>query len=192
MKAVIGLGNPGDKYENTRHNVGFMSISAIAQKHNIDGKNISKFNSIVGKGLIGSEEVLLIQPLTYMNLSGEAVQKILHWYKIELKDILVIFDDINIDIGKMKFKKNGSDGGHNGIKSIIQHSGNNKNFARLKLGIGPDPGGHLRKNFVLQKFSKTEKETIEKIVEISVQAVEDFLDRGVEEAQNKYNNTLVQ
>ena len=187
MKIIVGLGNPGDKYKGTRHNIGFMVINELASKHNINGKSETKFNAIVGKGSIDGIEVLIVQPLTYMNLSGQALAKILNWYKLSIDDLLVVYDDMSLDIGRIRFKGNGSDAGHNGIKSIIENLGGNKNFSRLKVGIGPDPGGILRESYVIGKFTPQEIEILDKLVPICVEGIELFLKSGLQKASNDFN-----
>ena len=186
MKIIAGLGNPGEKYKNTRHNTGFMVTEALASKYNIKGSFISKFNAIVGKGMVKDIEVLIVQPLTYMNLSGEAVSKVMNWYKVDITDLFVVFDDVSLDIGKIRFREEGSAGGHNGIKSIISCCGG-QNFPRLKVGIGPNPGEHLWTSYVLEKFTAEESEILKKVIPLSVEAVEDYLLSGMNFVQNKYN-----
>ncbi len=209
MKIIAGLGNPGEKYKNTRHNAGFIITEVLASKHNIKGSFNSKFNAITGKGLIDGEEVVIVQPLTYMNLSGEAVIKVLNWYKIEIPDLLVVYDDISLDLGRIRFRPSGSAGGHNGIESIISSCASQK-FARLKVGIGPlrsgsearsgdakaaaiqgklipSPGEHLLKSFVLEKFSEEETKILEKIIPLSTEAIEDYIYNGITFVQDKYN-----
>ena len=186
MKIIAGLGNPGEKYKNTRHNMGFMVTEALASKYDIKGSFISKFNAIVGKGMVKDIEVLIVQPLTYMNLSGEAVSKVMNWYKVDISDLFVVFDDVSLDIGKIRFREEGSAGGHNGIKSIISCCGG-QNFPRLKVGIGPNPGEHLWTSYVLEKFTAEESEILKKIIPLSVEAVEDYLLSGMNFVQNKYN-----
>jgi len=186
MKIIAGLGNPGEKYKNTRHNVGFMVTEALASKYNVKGSFNSKFNAIVGKGVVKDIEVLIVQPLTYMNLSGEAISKIMNWYKVDIADLFVVFDDVSLDMGKIRFREEGSAGGHNGIKSIISCCCG-QNFPRLKVGIGPNPGEHLWTSYVLEKFTAEESEILKKIIPLSVEAVEDYLLSGMNFAQNKYN-----
>jgi len=186
VKLIVGLGNPGNQYKNTRHNAGFIVVGNFAEKHGIDGQTNSKFNAIVGKGIVNSEQILIAQPLTFMNLSGESVSKIMNFYKIEIQDLLVVFDDISIDLGKMRFRKNGTDGGHNGIKSIISCIGS-KEFARLKLGIGPAPPSFAQKDFVLGKFTAEETELFDKLVPSAVNSLEDWIENGTAFSQNKYN-----
>ena len=138
MFLIVGLGNYPKEYELTRHNIGFMAIDNFAQKYSADFKTETKFKADVASVNFDGDKVLLVKPLTFMNLSGEAVQKVAAFYKIEVKNILVVFDDISLDLGKFRFRSNGSDGGHNGIKSIIGMLASDK-FPRLKLGIGPQP-----------------------------------------------------
>lgn len=186
MLAIAGLGNPGGKYKNTRHNIGFRITGAFAEKHSISGKYVSKFDAIIGKGEINNSEILIIQPQTYMNLSGEAIFKVLNWYKIDIKNLFVVFDDVSLDFGRIRFRPDGSSGGHNGIKSIISTCGSEK-FSRLKVGIGPNPGEHLWKSYVLQKFSEEEQKKLPEITDICVEAINFFLNKGMLEARNKFN-----
>ena len=188
MKLIIGLGNPGEKYKNTRHNAGFIVTGNLAEKHGFTGKNEAKFNSIVAKGTIDGEEVVIAQPLTFMNLSGDAVVKIAHWYKIEPEDILVVFDDISLEIGRIRYRKDGSDGGHNGIKSIIKNFGGNNKFPRLKVGIGPQPKFMKSEDYVLQKFSKEETEEFEKISKLCIDSIETFLKFGIDKTMCDFNS----
>jgi peptidyl-tRNA hydrolase, PTH1 family len=188
VEIIVGLGNPGDRYKKTRHNVGFMVTGMLAEKYHIDGKMEPRFNSIVGKGVINGKDALILQPLTYMNLSGEAVVKVLNWYKIEPEKLFVVFDDISLDLGRIRFRKSGSDGGHNGVKSIIENLGGFKNFPRLKVGIGPDPGGVVRKDYVLKKFAPDESEILDKIIHICVEGIETYLEYSIEESMNKFNS----
>lgn len=187
LKIIAGLGNPGEKYKYTRHNIGFMVVSEFAERFGIDGRMENKFNAVVGKGNVNSQEVLIVQPMTFMNLSGESVIKILNWYKVDPSDFIVVFDDIALDLGRMRFRSSGSDGGHNGIKSIIQHFGGKDKFDRLKVGIGPDPGGALRKQFVLEKFSSSEKDVLNRLVKAGSDALELYLQEGLSSASNKFN-----
>jgi peptidyl-tRNA hydrolase, PTH1 family len=186
MIVVVGLGNPGEKYKNTRHNIGFRVTGFLAEKFKIEGKYSSRFDAIVGKGEILTKETLIVQPQTYMNISGEAVSKILNWHKVDTKSFLVVYDDISLDFGRIRFRASGSAGGHNGIKSIIASCGT-ENFARLKIGIGPNPGEHLWKNYVLQEFSFQEQKYLQALSEFCVDAAEVFIDKGIDEASNKFN-----
>lgn len=192
MKLITGLGNPGSKYENTRHNAGFVVVSKLAEKHSIQGKSESKFNSIIGKGKISGEDVIIMQPLTYMNLSGQALSAVMNFYKIEKENIIIVYDDISLDMGVVRFRANGTDGGHNGIKSIIQHLGGDNKFARLKVGIGPQPQFLSSENFVLQKFTQEETNFLQKIIPVCEDSLEFWLKNDTERAMNKFNGTKVQ
>lgn len=181
MKLIAGLGNIGDKYCFTRHNAGFMVLDKWALDKNLSFREEKKLKCFLTK----DGENILIKPATFMNLSGEAVRSVMDYYKIEVKDILIIYDDIAIDLGTIRFRANGSDGGHNGIKSIIQHIGT-KNFDRLKIGIGPQPN-IPSENYVLQNFSKEQLDELKTVLKTSIDAVSFYLDNGIERAQNRFN-----
>lgn len=186
MLVIAGLGNPGDKYKLTRHNIGFMVTGALSEKYAIKGKFSPKFNAIVGKGEINGTEVMIVQPQTYMNLCGNAVASVLNWHKTDIKDLFVIFDDVTLDFGRVRFRPDGSAGSHNGVKSIVSSCGSEK-FPRLKVGIGPNPGEALWKDYVLQKFSPQEQKHLPKLTGFCVEAVEHYIAEGMEPARNKYN-----
>lgn len=188
---IVGLGNPGQQYKNTRHNIGFMVTGELAEKHGITGSFSSKFNAIVGKGKINNTDVLIVQPQTFMNLSGEAVSKVLNWYKLDTKNLFVVFDDISLDFGRVRFRPSGSAGSHNGIKSIITRCGSDK-FNRLKIGVGPNPGEHLWASYVLQPFPSEEKELLPKVIDICIEGIEYYLKEGIDSARNKYNGIYVE
>ena len=183
---VVGLGNPDRKYEYTRHNAGFIMIDFIADK--IGAKiNRVKFKSLVGEGNIGNSKVLLMKPSTYMNNSGEAVIEAMKFYKIPPENVIVLLDDINLDVGKMRIRSKGSDGGQKGMRSIIYLSGKD-NFPRVKIGIGkkPNPEYDLA-SWVLSKFTKDELATLEKIAENSYEAVELIIQGKTDRAMNLFN-----
>ena len=183
MFLIVGLGNPEEKYDNTRHNIGFEAIDYIAKKYNID-INRKKFKGEYGEGFIENEKVILMKPTTYMNLSGECVREVINFYKLTNEDILVIYDDISLDLGKIRIRRKGSAGGHNGIKSIIAHVGSDE-FSRIKIGVG-QPKGDLV-NYVLGKFSKEEKEVLEEVLEVSKLATDTIIREDINSAMNKYN-----
>jgi len=187
VKIIAGLGNPDDKYKETRHNIGFVVTGELASKYSIQGKYEPKFNCIMGKGNIADNEILIVQPLTYMNLSGLSVSKVLNWFKIDYSNLFVVYDDISLDIGKIRFRPSGSDGGHNGVKSIIEYLNGFNGFARLKVGIGPDPGGIARKQYVLQKFTEKEKKILKNVIPACIEGIEVYLKEGIDTARNKYN-----
>lgn len=186
MYLIVGLGNPGKEYENTRHNIGFDVIERLAKRNNIR-LNKMKFNSVYGDGLINGEKVILAKPQTYMNNSGVAIAEIKKFYKIEDEDIIVIVDDIDIDFASLRIKQKGSAGSHNGLKSIIQHL-SHQNFPRLKVGVGKKkhPNQDLA-DFVLSKFDKSEQPYIDEAVDNASMAVEEIISSNILDAMNKYN-----
>lgn len=185
MKLIAGLGNIGEEYCFTRHNAGFMVLDKLALKNNLSFKEEKKLKTYILKFKYGNEDIILVKPTTYMNLSGEAIRAVKDYYKIDINDIFIIYDDISLDLGKIRFRSNGSDGGHNGIKSIIKHLGT-KDFNRLKIGIGPQPN-IPSENYVLGKFSKEQLEKLKEVLNLSINAMEFFLDNDIQKAQNKFN-----
>lgn len=181
MKLITGLGNIGEKYCFTRHNAGFMVLDKWALDNNASFKEDKKLKCFITK--LG--ENILIKPTTFMNLSGEAVRAVMDYYKIDVKDILIVYDDIALDLGRIRFRANGSDGGHNGIKSIIKHVGT-KEFDRLKIGIGPQPN-IPSENYVLQNFPKDKLPELKEVIKRADEAIEFYLDNGIQKAQNQYN-----
>lgn len=183
MKLIVGLGNFEDKYLFTRHNAGFMAVDFFALEQNQDFKTENKLKSKISKFKFNGEDVILVKPLTYMNLSGEALVAVMNFYKIDVKDVLIIYDDISLDLGSVRFRASGSDGGHNGIKSIIKMLGT-KTFDRLKVGIGPQPN-IPSENFVLQNFTKDQLEELKTVLKKPL--IESYLKEGLEKSQNVYN-----
>lgn len=185
MKLIAGLGNIGDKYCFTRHNAGFMAIDRFAVEKEISFKEEKRLKCFLTRYKDGTDEYMLIKPTTYMNLSGEAVQLVMNYYKIPVSDVIIIYDDLSLDTGKMRFRANGSDGGHNGIKSVIKCLGT-KDVARLKIGIGPQPP-IPSEAFVLQNFTAEQLELLKPVIKKSVEAVEYYFANGISKAQNLYN-----
>ncbi|MGD9677798.1 MAG: aminoacyl-tRNA hydrolase [Vulcanibacillus sp.] len=188
MKLIIGLGNPGVKYEYTKHNIGFNVIDNLTNElvKNYSLKNISKFNSLISEIKIGEKKVLLVKPLTYMNLSGEAIIKIVNWYKVDIENIIVIHDDLDLPMGKIRFREKGSAGGHNGIASIIQNLSTDL-FKRVKIGI-ERPKGREVVNHVLTPFSDEDKEYIEESINKVTKALLDWInDTDFLKIMSKYN-----
>ena len=181
MKLIVGLGNPGDKYVDTRHNVGYLIIDGYLG----DVKWKNKFNAEYYEDNIAGEKVLFVKPLTYMNLSGDSVVQFVNYYNIELSDILVIQDDLDLVFGNYKLKTNSSDGGHNGIKSIINRL-SSKEFARLKVGISNNKNIDT-KDYVLGSFSKKEKEEFSSMQETFNKIINCFVKQGIERTMNIYN-----
>lgn len=189
MFAIIGLGNPGKEYENTRHNAGFNSVDAIAKKYGIDISK-SEFKSKVGQGFIDGQKVILVKPQTYMNNSGEAVREVVDFYKLDsTSEIMIIYDDISLDVGMIRVRDKGSAGGHNGIKSIIAHLGSEV-FIRIRVGVG-DKGenGDLVKH-VLGTFKGDDETTIKESYEKAVDAATLILNDNLEKAMNIYNKKV--
>ena len=186
MYIIAGLGNPGRQYVGTRHNMGFEALDTIALKYNIK-INKEKFKGSFGEGKIGGEKVILVKPSTYMNLSGECIREFASWYKVPPENVIVIFDDISLPIGKMRIRPKGSAGGHNGIKSIIYQL-NSDNFPRVKIGVGsPLNEKYDLKDYVLGKFTKDETEILIPIAIKTAEAVEVIITDGTEKAMAKFN-----
>ncbi len=186
MYVIAGLGNPGAKYENTRHNIGFMVIDAIAEKNHISVKE-KKHKALIGKGMLGGGKVLLVKPQTFMNLSGESVREIIDYYKIEEKtELIVISDDVSLAPGALRIRKKGSAGGHNGLKNIIQHLGHDE-FQRVRLGVGEKPSGFDLADYVLGHFDEDDKVLIAESVELAAEAVEVMIAEGADRAMNQFN-----
>lgn len=184
---VVGLGNPDKKYENTRHNAGFICIDKVAEKFGVSINRI-KFKSLVGEGTVDGKKVLFMKPQTYMNNSGQAVVEAMNFYKIPAENVVLIFDDISLDVGKMRIRRKGSDGGQNGVKNIIYLSGKDT-FPRIKVGIGkkPHPEYDLAK-WVLSKFKGDEVNLIQKMADNCCTAIPFILNGEVDKAMNKFNS----
>lgn len=183
MKLIAGLGNPGLSYFNSRHNIGFEVIDKLCRIYNIE--LLPKHKALMGTGLIDNTKIILAKPQTYMNLSGESIREIADYYKISNSDITIIHDDLDVPIGKIKIKHNGSSGGHNGVKNIILHLGG-ENFNRIRIGIGKKPQGWLLDDYVLGKFSPDEKKDIDIAVDKACDSVK-IIVKDVLVAMNKFN-----
>ncbi|MCD1146815.1 aminoacyl-tRNA hydrolase [Peptoniphilus sp. KCTC 25270] len=183
---IVGLGNPGLKYRYTRHNVGFLTVDAIAEELNIPVKTI-KFKGLYGEGRIGSKKVRLLKPETYMNLSGESVREAMNYFKIPPEEVLVLVDDIDIEFGSIRIRKKGSAGTHNGLKSIIYQI-QSDTFPRIKLGVGQKLPQQDLASFVLSGFSTDEGKVIEKTIETAKDAAIEIVKNGVDIGMNKYNS----
>ncbi|MGM0396551.1 MAG: aminoacyl-tRNA hydrolase [Bacillota bacterium] len=185
MIVIAGLGNPGSKYSETRHNVGFNVVDKLAESNGIK-LNRLRFKALTGEGFIGNEKVLLVKPSTYMNNSGESIREVMDFYKLPPENLLVVVDDIDIDFATIRLKKKGSAGSHNGLKSIIYHI-QTDNFPRLKVGIGKKPSYYDLADFVLSRFSSDEKKLMDKAVDRAAAAAEDFVKNGIDKAMNEFN-----
>lgn len=186
MKIIAGLGNPTKEYEGTRHNIGFSVIDKLADKYNIS-MNEKKHKAICGKGMIEGEKVILLKPQTYMNLSGESIVDAVNFYKVDPEeDVIIIYDDIDLDVGKLRIRAKGSAGGHNGMKNIIAHLGTQV-FPRIRVGVGAKPKDWDLADYVLGRFPKEELPEIEAGRETACEAVKIIVSQGVEAAMNRIN-----
>lgn len=188
MFLIVGLGNPGKEYAGTRHNIGFEAVDYIADKYNIELNRI-KFKGVFGEGIIGSEKVLLLKPTTYMNLSGESIREVINFYKIPSENIIVIYDDISLEVGRLRIREKGSHGGHNGIKSIIANLSTDI-FPRVKIGVGGPKGSLV--SHVLGKFAADEIEILREIIKITADATETIVRKDTKEAMNRYNGVNIE
>ena len=186
MYIIAGLGNPTKEYDNTRHNIGFAAIDALADKYGISVSDM-KNKALMGKGVINGNKVMLLKPLTYMNLSGEAIRAAVDYYKIDEKsELIVIYDDISLDVGQLRIRKKGSAGGHNGIKNIILHLGHDT-FQRNKIGVGEKPKGYDLADYVLSRFPKDERVLMEEAFERAGEAAVCMMNDTMEHAMNQFN-----
>ena len=184
MKLIVGLGNPGKKYENTRHNMGFMAIDLLSDQAQVDvDKEV--FHGLLGRGKIYEQDVILFKPTTFMNLSGTAVQEVVHYFKIAIEDIVVIYDDMALNPGTIRLRKEGSSGGHKGMQNIIDCLSTDQ-IKRIRIGIG-EPGENDTIDFVLSKPLKDEAPLIEEAIANAVRAVKEMLKSDFDRAMNKYN-----
>ena len=187
MKIIVGLGNPGKPYEHTRHNIGFDVIDALAKKWDVSLTS-TKFNGMYATVHRPEGKVLLVKPLTYMNLSGECVGPLMDYFDLDVEDVIVIYDDLDLETGKLRLRQKGSAGGHNGIKSIIHHLGTQE-FNRIRVGVNRPPAGMKVADYVLSKFSKEEQVIMNDAIDQSVKAVEAALSKPFLEVMNQFNGS---
>lgn len=185
MFLIVGLGNPGSKYKYTRHNIGFVALEYISVKYNISVKRI-KFKSLIGEGSIKGEKVILMKPSTFMNLSGEAVGECARFYKIPLENIIIICDDVALNTGRIRIRPSGSDGGHNGIKSIASHLGSDL-FPRVRIGAGKPLYDMI--DHVLGTFHPEDGKKVTSCIKLTDKIIEEIITNGVEDAMNRFNGT---
>lgn len=191
MFIIVGLGNPGKDYQNTRHNIGFDVIDTLAD---IAGISVieKKHKAIIGKGVIDGQKVILVKPQTYMNLSGESVREVIDYYKVdEEEELIVISDDISLDVGMLRVRKKGSAGGHNGLKNIIQHLGHDT-FMRIKMGVGEKPKGYDLADYVLGHFTQDERKTMDAAAKSATEAIRMMMAGDVDKAMNMFNKKATQ
>ena len=189
MYILVGLGNPGREYQNTRHNIGFDVIDKLADEERISLLE-KKHKAIIGKGIIAGHKVILAKPQTFMNLSGESVRELTDYYKIdETCEIIVISDDVSLDVGQIRIRKKGSAGGHNGLKSIIAHFGHD-NFLRVKMGVGEKPKNYDLADYVLGHFTQEERKIMDEAAARATKAIRLLLTEGPDPAMNQYNKKI--
>lgn len=184
MYIIAGLGNPGKKYENTRHNIGFIALDLLAERNDIKINKL-KHKALVGEGRISGQKVLLVKPQTYMNLSGNSLREVMDYYKEDIENLIVIYDDIDIPEGTIRIRKKGSAGTHNGMRSIVYDLKSDQ-FPRIRIGMGRARKSDL-KDFVIGGFTKEEKELLEGAVERAVLSAECIVEKGIDKAMNEYN-----
>lgn len=186
MYVIAGLGNPGKEYEKTRHNVGFDVIDALGGKYNINVLEL-KHRAMIGKGYVDGQKVILVKPLTFMNLSGESIREVLDYYKADAeKELIVISDDISLEPGQLRIRKKGSAGGHNGLKNIIGQLGHDR-FQRVRIGVGEKPEGYDLAAWVLGHFDKEKRKAVDEAVMKAAEAIEVMLTDGADAAMNQFN-----
>ena len=186
MKLIVGLGNPGREYELTRHNIGFMAIDELAKRWNIS-LNEQKFKGVFDAGFVNGEKVILLKPLTYMNLSGESIRPLMDYYKIDVEDFVVMYDDLDIPVGKLRLRMKGSAGGHNGVKSTISHLGTQE-FQRIRMGIDRPKNGMKVVDYVLGRFTSEEIPDVNHSIEKAADACEEWLNKPFLQIMNTFNS----
>jgi PTH1 family peptidyl-tRNA hydrolase len=186
MKLVVGLGNPGPEYRETRHNVGFMVADTLVDRWRVADQWREKFDALQIKTLVGAEQVVVMKPLTFMNLSGQAVQATAGFYKIEPADVFIVTDDVALPLGRLRARRDGGAGGHNGLKSVIQHLGTQA-FPRMRVGVGRGEGARDLSDYVLGRFEASERETVSAAVLRAADATEMLISEGIERVMNAFN-----
>ena len=186
MKLIVGLGNPGPEYRETRHNIGFMVADALVDRWGVSGQWREKFDALQSKHVRGDDQVVVMKPLTFMNLSGQAVQATAAFYKIELADVFIVTDDVALPLGRLRARRDGGAGGHNGLKSVIQHLGTQA-FPRMRVGVGRGEGERDLSDHVLGRFDASERDTVSAAVLRAADATEMFISEGIERVMNAFN-----
>ncbi|MCX8116457.1 MAG: aminoacyl-tRNA hydrolase [Desulfobacterota bacterium] len=185
MKLIVGLGNPGVQYEGSRHNIGFFIVDRLAALAHIP-ITTKRFQALIGKGKIDSQEILLLKPMTFMNRSGEAVKRAILFFHLEPKDLTVVHDDLDLPFGRLRFKRQGGDGGHLGVRSIVETIGTER-FLRLKVGIGRPPPHLDPADYVLGQFDEAERGSLEKVIDLAAEALKVMVLEGLQTAMNRYH-----
>jgi len=190
---VVGLGNPGSKYKFTRHNIGFRVVDSLAQDIEIEFKKVKSYYSLISRGMINNHKVMLVKPQTFMNLSGRAVSKVVSYYKIPLQDLLIVYDDLNLELGQIKIRKKGSTGGHKGMESIMQYL-HSEEIPRLRIGIG-NPSINFNfdcVSYVLSNFNVDEEDKIKEAIKLSAEAIKTIIEDDFEKTMRKYNRKSIE
>lgn len=190
MKIIIGLGNPGRQYEDTRHNAGFMVVDKFAEKHGVDISK-ARFNALLGEVFVNGEKIVLVKPMTYMNNSGQAVGEVLNFYKPDLEDIIVVVDDIEIELGMLRIRAKNGKGTHNGLKSIFAYL-KTDDYAKMKLGVGKFKRDMDLADFVLARPSKEDDEIIDDLIDRAVDALDEFTASPIDIVMNKFNGSVLE
>lgn len=193
MKIIVGLGNPGLKYEFTRHNTGFRIVDHLAREIETEFKKVKSYYSLISRGIINDHKVILVKPQTFMNLSGRAVSKVVSYYKISFRDLLIVYDDLNLDLGQLRIRKEGSAGGHKGMESIMQYL-HSEEIPRLRVGIG-NPSTNFNfdcVSYVLSNFKHDEEGKIKDTIKLSTEAIKTVIEDSFEKAMRKYNRKLIE
>ncbi|MBE7010771.1 MAG: aminoacyl-tRNA hydrolase [Ruminococcaceae bacterium] len=188
MYVILGIGNPGKQYENTKHNIGFISLDYLAASCGIQINKI-KHKALIGEGRLAGEKVILVKPQTYVNLSGESLRMIMDFYKLTPEELIVIYDDVSLEQGRVRIRAKGSDGGHNGIKSIIYHL-QSDDFCRIKIGVGTPPPHYDLADWVLSKFSNEEIKVVSQVVDKVPDMVAEIMKNGPQSAMNRFNGMV--
>ena len=190
---MVGLGNPGLKYEFNRHNIGFRIVDSLARNIEIEFKKVKSYYSLISRGMINNHKVMLVKPQTFMNLSGRAVSKVVSYYKIPLQGLLIVYDDLNLELGQVRIRKKGSAGGHKGIESIIQYLGS-EDIPRLRIGIGNSSANFNFDyvSYVLSNFNDDEKDKIKEVIQLSTKVIKTVIEDGFEKAMRKYNRKSIE
>ena len=189
MKLIAGLGNPGEQYQSSRHNLGFLTLDYLAGRHDIPLKK-QGFEALFGKGKIGNERVLLAKPQTYMNLSGIAIERLVSYFRVDIKDLIVVHDDLDLPFETIRLKKGGGEGGHKGLMSIIQHVGS-ADFIRVRIGIGKPIRKSMVEKYVLSPFAEEEQNAVPSILAVACDAVGEVILSGVEAAMQRYHGKTI-
>jgi len=189
VKIVAGLGNPGAKYVGTPHNAGFEVLDWLARDLGCDYRSAGRFKALTAEALIGGEKVLLVKPQTFMNLSGESVGALMNFYKVPADDLIVVYDDVNLDVGRIRIRPKGGSGGHNGLTSVIRHAGT-EDFTRIRVGVGRGRSAGDLVSHVLRRFAPDDRERMEGAIERAGKAVYTVLESGTETAMNRFNSAV--